>query len=216
MTCGDPQEHGLEHLSQCNDPEGVIISVSDASATEGTDETIGFEVSLNKPHRSRSVTMDWSISAYTAVAGEYYTDARGTLTFAPGETTKTISIFLLDDSVSEGVEPFTLSLANASRANFVEFGKSQQVALATGTILPDEDADAPTVTVTTESGVTPPVSGFFHVLVRFSEPVTGFEMSDLRATNGSPASNQNTYMFNQHGTREQAEHRAPTRCRCGG
>ena len=193
MTCGNPQDPGLEHLSQCNDPEGVIISVSDANATEGTDATIDFEVSLSKPHPYLSVTMDWSISGYTAVAGEDYTDASGTLTFASGETTKTISISLLDDSTSEGVETLSLRLANASGATFVEFGHAQQIALATGTILPDEDTDAPRVTVTTEYPVTPPVSGFFTVIVGFSEPVVGFEMSDLQVTNGSPANNQNTY-----------------------
>ena len=159
MTCGDPQEPGLEHLSQCNDPLGIIISVSDASATEGTDATISFEVSLNKPHPVRSVTMDWSISGYTAVAGEDYTDARGTLTFASGETTKTISISLLDDSASEGVETLTLSLTNPSRASFFYHGQTQPSVSARGTILPDEDTDAPSVTLVTESGLTPPVLG---------------------------------------------------------
>jgi hypothetical protein len=106
MTCGDPQPPGLEHLAQWNDPEGVMISVSDASATEGTDETIDFEVSLSKAHPYLSVTMDWSVRSHTATAaataGEDYTDANGTLTFESGETTKAISISLLDDSASEG------------------------------------------------------------------------------------------------------------------
>ena len=128
-----------------------------------------------------------------------YTDASGTLTFASGETTKTISISLLDDAVSEGVETLYLNLANASGATFVKWGMAQTSLSARGTILPDEDTDAPTVTVTTEYPVTPPVSGFFTVIVEFSEPVTGFEMSDLQVTNGSPAEIQTTYRFNEHG-----------------
>ncbi len=144
MTCGDTGDHA----SRCNDPAGVMISVSHASATEGTDATLDFEVSLSKPHPSRSVTMDWSIADYsgtTAVAGEDYTDASGTLTFASGETTKTIRISLLDDAASEGVETLYLTLANASGATFVHFGKAQPVFTAIGTILPDEDTTTPPV-----------------------------------------------------------------------
>ena len=57
-----------------------------------------------------------------------------------------------------------------------------------GTILPDEDTDAPTVTVSTRYPVTPPVSGPINVLVEFSEAVTGLELSELEVTNGSAAS----------------------------
>ena len=57
VWCGDEPPPGLEHIAECNDPAGVIISESDASATEGPDATIDFEVSLTKPHPSRSVTI---------------------------------------------------------------------------------------------------------------------------------------------------------------
>ena len=199
VWCGDPPPPGLEELAQCNDPEGVIIAVSDATGTEGTDATLDFVVSLSEPHPFSNVMMDWSIEAFTATAGEDYTDASGTLTIALGETTGTISIPLLDDSVSEGVETLKLKLADAIGATFVITGMAIQRLSARGTILPDEDTDAPTVTVTTKYPVTPPVSGFFTVIVEFSEPVTGFEMSDLLVTNGSPAQNQNTDRFNEHG-----------------
>ena len=193
VWCGDPGFNG----AGCNDREGVIISVSDASATEGTDTTIDFEVSLSKPHPTRSVTMDWSINGRTATAGEDYTDASGTLTFASGETSKTVSISLIDDAVSEGVERFSLRLTNASGATFVEWGIVQSILSAIGTILPDEDTDAPTVTVGTKYPVTPPVSGPFTVLVEFSEPVTGFDSSDLQVTNGYLATQ--AYWFKEHG-----------------
>ncbi len=197
--CGDPPEPGLEQSVSCNDPEAVTVSVSDASATEGSDTTIDFEISLNKPHPRRSVTMDWSIEGHTAVAGEDYTDASGTLTFASGETSKTVSISLIDDAASEGVETFSLSLTNASGATFVKWGLAQGSLSGRGTILPDEDTTAPSVTVGTKYPVTPPVTGFFTVLVEFSEPVTGFDMSDLQVTNGSTVSYQATYRFNEHG-----------------
>ena len=120
MTCGDPQEPGLEHLSQCNDPEGVIHFGIGRERHRRNRRNISFEVSLTSRTRLAVQRGLVDFRLYGRLRGEDYTDARGTLTLASGETTKTISISLLDDSASEGVEPFTLSLANASGANFVD------------------------------------------------------------------------------------------------
>jgi len=38
------------------------------------------------------------------------------VTFAPGETTKTVSVFIVDDSLKEGSETFSVGLTNASNA----------------------------------------------------------------------------------------------------
>ena len=96
-TCGDLQLPGQGNPAECD----VIISiVADATGTEGTDATIDFEVSLNKAHPNRDVTVKWSTESHTgisaATAGEDYTAASGTLTFRSlsGETTKTVSITL--------------------------------------------------------------------------------------------------------------------------
>ena len=128
--------------------------------------------------------MDWEVSDGTATAGEDYTAASGTLTFAPGETTKTVSISILDDAASEGVETLKLKLTNPSGVTLFAHGTTQPVhATAIGTIFTDEDSDAPSVTVT--SSATAPVTGWFNALVTFSEPVSGFVMSELEVTNGS-------------------------------
>ena len=66
------------------------VSVADASATEGTDETIDFEVRLNAQDDCKAVRVDWATANGTATAGEDYTASSGTLTFNPGETVKTI------------------------------------------------------------------------------------------------------------------------------
>ena len=161
------------------------VSVGDASTTEGADGTVDFEVTLGSRNDCETVTVDWSTADDTATAGEDYTADSGTLTFGPGEMTKTVSIAVLDDSESEGEESFTLELSNASRATIAD-------AEATGTIADNEvqaqvssDTEAPTVTVT--SNATGPVTGEFDVTVTFSEPVTGFAMSELAVTNGSAA-----------------------------
>ena len=64
------------------------VSVADASATEGTDATIDFEVRLNAQDDCKAVMVDYATEDGTATAGEDYTDASGTLTFEPGRTSR--------------------------------------------------------------------------------------------------------------------------------
>ena len=46
-----------------------------------------------------------------------YMNTAGTLTFAPGETSKSFSVSIIDDSYAEGDETFSVSLTNASVAS---------------------------------------------------------------------------------------------------
>ncbi|HEY1013113.1 MAG TPA: Calx-beta domain-containing protein, partial [Herpetosiphonaceae bacterium] len=62
------------------------------------------------------VTVQYATANGTAIAGQDYTAASGTLTFAPGETTKTITVAILRDAVREGEESFSVTLSNASGA----------------------------------------------------------------------------------------------------
>ncbi len=114
------------------------VSVADASAVEGTDETIDFEVTLNARDDCKTVTVDWTTADGSAVAGEDYTSANGTLTFAPGETSKTVSIAVLDDTVEDSDETFTLQLSNASTVTLTGVSLTLADTQATGTIFNDE------------------------------------------------------------------------------
>ena len=93
----------------------VAVSVADARAREGEDETIDFAVSLSRA-ASGQVTVAYRTADGTATAGSDYTRASGRLKFAPGETAKTVRVPVLDDVVDEGEESFTLRLLNASGA----------------------------------------------------------------------------------------------------
>ena len=77
---------------------------------------------------SETVTVDYATTDGTAQAGQDYTAAKGTLTFAAGETRKTVSIAVLDDAHDEGEETLTLTLSNASGARIADD-------TATGTIV---------------------------------------------------------------------------------
>ena len=104
----------------------VAVSVADARAEEGTDETIDFAVTLSRA-ASGPVAVAYTTADGTATAGEDYTARKGELTFDPGETEKTVRVPVLDDAIDEGEETFTLRLTNASGA-VIDDGE------ATGTI----------------------------------------------------------------------------------
>ena len=100
------------------------LSVADARAEEGMDETIDFVVTLS---RTSTETVDYATADVTAAAGQDYTATNGTLTFTPGDTSRTVSVPVLDDAHAEDPETLTLRLSNARHAAIAD-------AEATGTI----------------------------------------------------------------------------------
>ena len=106
------------------------VSVADASAREGTDANAAFTVSLSRAFTTAGprVTVDYATADGTATAGADYTATSGTLTFAAGETTKTVNVPILDDSHDEGSETFTLRLSNVRGGRLGD-------GVATGTIV---------------------------------------------------------------------------------
>ncbi|HEX3249193.1 MAG TPA: Calx-beta domain-containing protein, partial [Pyrinomonadaceae bacterium] len=61
-----------------------------------------------------SISVDYATSDGTAIAGQDYTAASGTLNFNSGETLKTFQIPIADDGTTEPDETFTVTLRNAS------------------------------------------------------------------------------------------------------
>ena len=93
----------------------VAVSVADARAEEGTDETLDFAVTLSRA-ASGTVAVAYTTADGSATAGADYTRTSGTLTFTPGETAKTVAVPVLDDAHDEGEETFILRLSNPSGA----------------------------------------------------------------------------------------------------
>ena len=93
------------------------LSVSDVSVTEGNSGTkvMTFTVTLSSAN-VQSVTVDYATQDNTATAGSDYAAASGTLTFAPGDLTKTVSITINGDTDLESNETFKLHLSNPTVA----------------------------------------------------------------------------------------------------
>ena len=83
------------------------LSVADARVEEAAGAALDFAVTLGRAS-DETVTVDYATSDGTATAGADYTAASGTLSFAPGETAKTVSVAVLDDAHDEGEETLTL------------------------------------------------------------------------------------------------------------
>ena len=93
----------------------ALLSVADVEATEGEDEQVVFSVSLSRA-ATGTVSVDYRTVDGTAKAGEDYTSASGTLSFAAGQTSKTVEVPLLDDAVDDDGETISLVLSNPSGA----------------------------------------------------------------------------------------------------
>ena len=90
------------------------LSIGDAApVAEGNDAV--FTVSLSPPS-SQVVTVEYRTVDGTAGAGSDYSTTSETLRFDPLETTKTIQVPVLTDSMSEPSEDFEVELRNPSRA----------------------------------------------------------------------------------------------------
>ncbi len=59
-----------------------------------------------------AVTADYKVTGTATGSGTDYTLANGTLTFAPGETTKSITLTIIDDSLNENNETAIITLSN--------------------------------------------------------------------------------------------------------
>ena len=183
---GDPV--GPSGSSSPAEESSAALSVADAEATEGVDETLDFVVRL-EPEAAAAVTVDYRTEDGTATAGSDYTETRGTLTFAPGEDEKTVPVPITDDAMEDDGETFTLVLSNASGASFMNNDNE-----AVGTIRNTET----TTPELTASFVDVPEAhdgeSGFRFRVAFSEPIAisfrslredAFQVAGGRVTRGT-------------------------------
>ena len=98
----------------------TALSINDPTVTEGDagTKTLTFTVTASPINTVAAVTVNWTTADGTATtgAGDYVGDS-GTLVFAPGDETKTISVTINGDSKFEADEIFFLNLSNATNAS---------------------------------------------------------------------------------------------------
>ena len=114
------------------DPDAVAVagpglSVADTQVREAEGAALAFRVTLAAAQTS-VVSVRYATSDGTATAGADYVATSGVLRFAPGETGKTVSVPILNDTHDEGSETLTLALS-------APFGAEVADGTAIGTIV---------------------------------------------------------------------------------
>jgi hypothetical protein len=109
-----------------------LLSIAGASVVEGNRGATRLSMTVTLTSVSaETVTVNYQTADGTAVAGKDYVSTSGTLTFQPGETTKTITMSVKGDRQREPNETFTVQLSSA-------IGGVLGDAVGIGTILNDD------------------------------------------------------------------------------
>lgn len=172
------------------------LLVNDVSITEGNAGTtnLTFTITLNAPYNAgngnQTVTVDYDTVDGTAYDASDYIGVTGSLTFTPGQTSKTVKVKIIGDTLYEAHETFFLQLSNPVNAGF-------QDPTGQGTI--NNDDGPPTISITDRTlyeGNTGTTSATFTVLlssvagapvsVNFATAnVTAVAGSDYNSTSGT-------------------------------
>src|SRR5262249_52429265 len=93
--------------------QGRALTVDDIVVAEGSNGVVqaNFTINLTLP-QTNVVSLDYSTQDGSALAGQDYVATQGTLTFAPGEISKVVSVNVTADLPPEDDEVFYLNLSN--------------------------------------------------------------------------------------------------------
>lgn len=110
------------------------LSINSVTVTEGNSGTLGvnFTVTL-LPGSSQTVKVNYATANGSALAGGDYQSTSGTLTFTPGQLTKTITVQIVGDLINEPTETFNVNLSSPVNATLA-------IAQGVGTIQDNDPA----------------------------------------------------------------------------
>jgi hypothetical protein len=125
-----------------NDVAPSNITINDVSANEGNSGTTAFNFTVSlSAAQPAPVTVDFATADGTATAPSDYAAGTGTVTFAPGSTSQTVTVLVNGDTTFEPNETFLVNLSNAIGNATITDAQGQ------GTIVND-DAAPPVIDMT--------------------------------------------------------------------
>jgi len=163
-----------------------VSAAAGAPVTEGGPAT--FTLSLSAQPGARARTTDLTVAytlggtagggASTDPARDYTNPAAQTVTFAAGQTSRTVTIRTHDDDLNEAPETVTLALGAITDA--LSFASIGGVGVATGTVTVTlGDNDAVTYSIADAAAVTEGASGDAAVNMRFNVELSGASAGDV-------------------------------------
>ncbi len=97
-----------------NDDQQPTLSINDRAVPENVGNAV-FTVTLSSPS-AQIVTVAFTTADNSAMAGNDYQSTSGSLTFMPGETIKSVTVAVVNDSLDEPNERFVVNLLGAMSA----------------------------------------------------------------------------------------------------
>lgn len=190
--------NGSHTVTIADDDPTIGISILDASRLEGNAGSALLTFSVNLSASSGvAISVPWSTADGTAVAGQDYTAASGTVNFPIGVTSQTLSVSVLGDSRYEGNETFAVNLGPPTYGTISD-------GAAVGTI--QDDDPIPSISVSDASapeGTSTAGSASFSLTLSNPSAFTitvSFATADGNATAGTdytPRSGTATFAANQ-------------------
>jgi uncharacterized repeat protein (TIGR01451 family) len=189
VVSGPGPRNSAAAANDCSTGFRPDITINDVTVTEGDagTKTADFTVTLAAPNNTQTVTVDYATGDGTAAAGLDYQSSNGTVSFAPGETSKPVSITIIGDTTDEPNETFFVNLSNAANSSILD-NQGQ------GTITDDDVPPALTIVdVSLNEGNSG--STTFHFVVSLSAPaLTGGVTFDIATQDGTATVADNDYV----------------------
>src|SRR5262249_20970625 len=100
------------------DDDTATLSINDVTVVEGNSGTVDavFTITLSTPSSSTGGGGGGTASGTATSGTDYYPVGGGGPSFAPGETTKTVAVPVIGDTVAEPDETFFLNLTSSNGA----------------------------------------------------------------------------------------------------
>lgn len=162
------------------------LRISDATVTEGNTGTVAAVFTVTRSGPSDQITtVKYNTANGTASAGSDYAAASGTVTFNPGETSKTITVLVNGDRLGEANETFSVNLTQPTNG-FLSDGQG------VGTIVDDEPRISISDVTKAEGRKNKTTQFTFTVTLSaaYDQPVT----MSFQTVNGTATTSDNDYM----------------------
>ncbi|HEU4346355.1 MAG TPA: Calx-beta domain-containing protein [Actinoplanes sp.] len=154
----------------------VTLSPAPTAFNEGNagKTTKTYTVKLERAS-GQKVTVDYETVDGSAIDGEDYASAAGTLTFNPGETTKSITVDVVGDTMYEGNETFQIDMSSTSA----------DASAAPYTVTINDDDNQPTLSISPMSMPEGNTGSVAVIPVKLSNPADTDIEIDVTATDGT-------------------------------
>ncbi len=167
---------------------GTPLAVISDVVLDETARTAQFVVTLDKPSTS-VVSMSYATEDGSAKAGADYVAQSGTIHFSPGETAKTVTIFLSNDTVAENDESFNLVLSELSGVAMLDNTGTAIIAANDGPVLAKS-------TINVESIIVDEGETYANFVVRLDQPNSATITVNYSTANGTASFNSDALAEN--------------------